>query len=226
MIIYSFITKAGSQQVLCEWAGTNISGNFKQITTTVLSGIKSGVAKEDGKRVIMKYDDNSSFLILWGKSICCYAMVNENKPGNSIVFQFLDDLFNTFTARYKDQQIAKANTYAFEKEFAQTLRQKMEYYNSPDADSFKQIHNKIAETQNIMHQNIDSILARGDKLELLVDRTEALAEDAEKFRVNARKLKLAMFWRRVFWYLGIFCAFCFAIWLMTSFICGFKYDQC
>lgn len=51
--------------------------------------------------------------------------------------------------------------------------------------------------QNLMIENIDKVLDRGEKIELLVDRTEDLTESAQDFRYKSRKLKNKMFWKNV-----------------------------
>jgi hypothetical protein len=41
------------------------------------------------------------------------------------------------------------------------------------------------------------VLARGEKIELLVDKTEALNQSAKKFQKSAKTLKNAMWWKNV-----------------------------
>ena len=46
-----------------------------------------------------------------------------------------------------------------------------------------------------MVQNIEKVLARGEKIELLVDKSDALNRSAAKFEKNSNKLKNQMWWR-------------------------------
>jgi vesicle-associated membrane protein 7 len=77
-----------------------------------------------------------------------------------------------------------------------------------------------------MVQNIEMVLERGEKLELLVDKTEQLQSQAFKFEKSSKELKMAMFWRRVKLYFLIGFIVVFILWLLTSIICGFDYSQC
>jgi vesicle-associated membrane protein 7 len=43
-----------------------------------------------------------------------------------------------------------------------------------------------------MVENIDKVLERGEKIELLVDKTDALQGDAFRFKKQSRRLKQAM----------------------------------
>ena len=48
-----------------------------------------------------------------------------------------------------------------------------------------------------MVQNIDSILQRGERLDLLVDKTDTLAGQAYAFRRGARSVRRQQWWRNI-----------------------------
>eukprot|EP00981_Chlorochromonas_danica_P002640 scaffold511_cov180-Ochromonas_danica.AAC.2 len=48
-----------------------------------------------------------------------------------------------------------------------------------------------------MLENIDRVLERGERIELLVDKTAKLNEQAVKFEKSSRTLKRTMYWRKV-----------------------------
>ena len=48
-----------------------------------------------------------------------------------------------------------------------------------------------------MVQNIDSILQRGERLDLLVDKTDTLAGQAYAFRRGARSVRRQQWWKNV-----------------------------
>ena len=52
-----------------------------------------------------------------------------------------------------------------------------------------------------MEQNIDLVLERGEKIDLLVEKTEALDQNAFKFERSAKAVKYAMFWKKVKMYM-------------------------
>jgi vesicle-associated membrane protein 7 len=71
-----------------------------------------------------------------------------------------------------------------------------------------------------MVENIEKVLARGEKIELLVDKTEALNNSARKFQRASKSLKSAMWWKNVkMWLLigAIVIVVCYAI---AAFACG------
>lgn len=48
-----------------------------------------------------------------------------------------------------------------------------------------------------MIDNIDKVLDRGEKINLLVDKTQDLTDTALDFRIKSKKLKRTMWWRNV-----------------------------
>ena len=46
-----------------------------------------------------------------------------------------------------------------------------------------------------MVQNVESILSRGERIELLVDKTDSMASQATAFRRGARSVRRKMWWR-------------------------------
>ena len=59
-------------------------------------------------------------------------------------------------------------------------------------DKITDINNQLNEIKVVMNENIDLALKRGENLELIQDKAETLAENANKFNKGATKLKTHM----------------------------------
>lgn len=70
------------------------------------------------------------------------------------------------------------------------------------------------------------MLARGEKIELLVDKTDQLNRSAQKFQKSAKALKNVMWWKNVKMWLLIGAVVVILIWLIASFVCGFDFSKC
>ncbi len=57
------------------------------------------------------------------------------------------------------------------------------------------LQGELVEVKNIMIENIEKVLERGEKLDLLVDKTDSLQDTAATFRREARRLKRTLWWR-------------------------------
>jgi vesicle-associated membrane protein 7 len=142
-----------------------------------------------------------------------------------IPFGFLEDIKQRFKATY-GERAQTAIAFAMSEDFGRTMHKQMDFYNGSGADSFAQVNTKLDDVKNIMVQNIEMVLERGEKLELLVDKTDKLQSQAFKFEKSSKELKNAMWWRRVQMYLLIFFILAFVLWLITSLACGFDYKKC
>lgn len=53
------------------------------------------------------------------------------------------------------------------------------------------------QVRNVMIENIDKVLDRGERLELLVDKTANMQGNTFRFRKQARRFRTVMWWRNV-----------------------------
>lgn len=102
----------------------------------------------------------------------------------------------------------------------------MDFYNSSSSDSLSSVTSRLDDVKNVMIENIDTLMQRGEKLELLVEKTDLLQAEAFKFEKSSRELKRTMYWRRLKLYLLAALILALIIWLISSLICGFDYSKC
>jgi len=142
-----------------------------------------------------------------------------------IPFSFLEDISQRFKATYGSQAYT-AIAFAMNEDFGRTLQKQMDFYNGPSADSFTQVSSKLEDVKNIMVENIEKILERGEKLELLVDKTDKLQQQAFKFEKSSKRLKNVMFWNRMKLYVLAFGITAFLAWIISVMACGITYSSC
>lgn len=120
-----------------------------------------------------------------------------------------------------------AIAFAMNAEFARVLQDRMDFFNdNPAADSFGKVKGQIEDVKGVMVENIEKVLQRGEKIELLVDKTEALNQSAKKFQKASKSLKTAMWWKNVKMWILISVIVALICWLIASFVCGFNFDKC
>jgi vesicle-associated membrane protein 7 len=211
-----YVLIARGTTVLAEF--TNSTGNFPTITRVILGKISTA----DGK-ISYEYDQHV-FHCLTENEIT-YLCMCDNSHKQRIPFEFLDDLKQRFISRY-GSVIKTAIAYAMSEEFGRIMQSRMDYYNDASADSLSKVTSKIDEVKNVMIQNIDMVLERGEKLELLVEKTDRLQSEAFKFEKSSRSLVWSIYCQRIKLYILVLFILCLLIWLITSLICGFDYDKC
>jgi len=77
-------------------------------------------------------------------------------------------------------------------------------------DKVKQVKAATDEVVGIMHQNINKVVERGERLDDLQDKTDQLQEQSQVFNKSARKIKNQMWWKNVKLNIAI-AAVCIAI---------------
>ena len=135
--------------------------------------------------------DRHLFHVVCSAGIVYLCMADE-AFGRRIPFAFLEEVRDRFVAAYGGGATT-ALAYAYNTEFSRVLHQQMDYFSSnPAADALSRAKGEMAEVKSVMVENIDKVLDRGEKIELLVDKTEGLAGDAFRFKKQSTRLKQQM----------------------------------
>ena len=72
--------------------------------------------------------------------------------------------------------------------FSPIISELMDTYNtSPPVDELERAKGELAQVKDIMVQNVEQILSRGERIELLVDKTDTMASQATAFRRGANR---------------------------------------
>ena len=92
--------------------------------------------------------------------------------------------------------LADSPAYSLQGSFSPVISQLMHTYNTnPPTDELTNAQNQLAQVKDIMVQNVEQILSRGERIELLVDKTDNMANQATAFRRGARTVRRQMWWK-------------------------------
>ncbi|RVW60437.1 Vesicle-associated membrane protein 714 [Vitis vinifera] len=106
-----------------------------------------------------------------------------------IPFSYLEDIQMRFMKNY-GKVAHYAPAYAMNDEFSRVLHQQMEFFSSnPSADTLNRVRGEI---RTIMVENIEKILERGDRIELLVDKTATMQDSSFHFKKQSKRLRRAL----------------------------------
>jgi len=214
-IIYSVVARGTC--VLAEF--TTISGNFMTVTRRILEKIPVSDSK-----MSYVYDRHIfHYVVTEGLVFLCMA---DEDFGRRLPFTFLDDVIKRWMNAYGNRGLT-ALAYGMNEDFSRTLQKQMEYFSSnPDADRINEVRGEIDEVKQVMVTNIEKVLERGEKIELLVDKTENLNQQAFKFKTQSTSLKRSMWWKNVKFGLVIFAFVALVILFIVMGICGFDFHKC
>ncbi|KAF2651739.1 vesicle-associated membrane protein-like protein [Lophiostoma macrostomum CBS 122681] len=87
-------------------------------------------------------------------------------------------------------------------------------------DAMRKAQAEIDNVREIMTENIERVLERGERIDLLVDKTDRLGNSARDFRVRSRGLRRRMWWKNVKLMVLLVLVVVFLIYLFVGFGCG------
>ncbi|KAK6630317.1 hypothetical protein RUM44_004984 [Polyplax serrata] len=215
-ILYSLVSRGTT--VLTKYAAC--TGNFQEVTEQILKQIPP----EDAK--LTYSHDNYLFHYISEKSII-YMCITDDEFERSRAFLFLNEIKNKFNKMFGDRA-QTAIAYSLESEFSRVLANNMKHYSSSkDLDTISKVHGELDELKKIMVKNIDSVATRGERLELLINKTENLTTNSVSFRQTSRNLSRALFWKNLKFYFIIGGIAALVLYLLISLACGgFTWKSC
>jgi hypothetical protein len=104
------------------------------------------------------------YMVTNGLTYLCMSDTEFSRP---LAFQFLNDIKDRFHATYGDRA-KTAIAFAFNADFARVLQAQTEKYNSQGDPKIAKIRQQLDDVKDVMMDNIDRVLLRGEKIELLV----------------------------------------------------------
>ncbi|OMJ16415.1 Vesicle-associated membrane protein [Smittium culicis] len=194
-ILYAIV--AVDKQIVCEHNASN--EDFTQ-----------GRIPPNDSKLSYAYDSESGVVFM------CVA---RESFGRRIPFSFLLEIKAQFESRFPDPlelDISQFNQYSI------LLAQEMTRYSaSVKADPIRQVQNDISQVKEIMAQNIERVLERGDRIDLLVDKTNNLSTEAFAFRKRSTALKRKLWWKNQKLMAMLICSLVISAYIAISAFCGF-----
>ncbi|KAG9459011.1 hypothetical protein H6P81_003519 [Aristolochia fimbriata] len=200
-LIYSFVARGNV--VLAEH--TSFAGNFSTIAVQCLQKLPS-----DSNKFTYSCDGHTfNFLVENG---FVFLVVADEATGRSVPFVFLERIKEDFMKRYgpsidaSDQHPLADDdddflledrfsiAYNLDREFGPRLKEHMQYCmgHPEEMSKLSKLKAQMTEVKGIMMDNIEKVLERGERIELLVDKTESLQFQADSFQRQGRQLRRKM----------------------------------
>uniref|UniRef100_A0A1S3CR88 Uncharacterized protein n=1 Tax=Cucumis melo TaxID=3656 RepID=A0A1S3CR88_CUCME len=208
-IIYALVARGSV--ILAEFSATptNASSISRQILDKIPGNDDSHVSYSQDRYIFhVKRTD--------GLTVLCMA---DDTAGRRIPFAFLEDIHQRFVRTY-GRAVHSANAYGMNDGFSRVLSQQMEYYsNDPNADRINRLKGEMSQVRNVMIENIDKVLERGDRLELLVDKTTNMQGNTMRFRKQARRFRNTVWWKNVKLVVMLIILLLVIAYLVLAFVC-------
>ena len=109
------------------------------------------------------------------------------------------------------------------------LKRETDFFSDPKNDKVNKIRTEIDQVKDVMIENIDKIIERGEKIDTLVDKAGGLEQQSSQFKSNATTLKRKMLWKKILLIIVVVLVVALAIFLGVLFGCsedGVNFKKC
>ncbi|EGN94502.1 hypothetical protein SERLA73DRAFT_188436 [Serpula lacrymans var. lacrymans S7.3] len=196
--------------------------DFSHATQTILSKIPQGDSKLTyvWEQYLFHYIADDGFV---------YLVMADESAGRRVPFAFLTDLQRKFTDLPSSSSAALSSTpaHGYQGTFSPTIASLMHTYNTaPPADELARAQTELNQVKDIMVKNVEQILSRGERIELLVDKTDTMATQATAFRRGARTVRRDMWWKNSRTIALSVLVALIVLWIIMAQFCGVTLSQC
>jgi len=202
-------------------------------TSSIASLILPKITHETAQK--LTYSHNSNFIHYIAEAASEYPdspsaggltflVVADSSLGRRIPFGYLIEIKNRFLAQFPPDstEFSSLPNYGAASFNGEMKKLMVEYgtTNGGKQDAISNVQGEIDSVRGIMSQNIESLLERGERIDLLVDKTGRLGGTAHDFRVRSRGLRRQMWWKNVKLMVLLTFVIIFLIYLFVGFGCG------
>lgn len=187
-LIYSLVARG--TVVLAEY--TEFTGNFTGIASQCLAKLPAS-----NNRFTYNCDGHTfNYLVENGFTYCVVAV---ESAGRQLPIAFLEHVKEDFNKRYGGGKASTAGSKSLNKEFGPKLKEHMRYCvdHPEEINKLAKVKAQVSEVKGVMMENIEKVLDRGEKIELLVDKTENLRSQAQDFRQQGTKIRRKMWFQNM-----------------------------
>ncbi|KAF5390994.1 hypothetical protein D9757_004045 [Collybiopsis confluens] len=191
------------------------SRDFSQAIQTILSKIPPNNSK-------LTYTWESYLFHYISEGGFTYLVMADDSAGRRLPFSFLHELQRKLleapSSSLSDPELP---AYGLQSSFGPTIANLMHTYNTaPPVDEIARAQRELDQVKDIMVQNVEQILNRGERLELIISKTDAMAGQATEFRRGARNVRRQMWWKnKKILCLSIMVALVL-LWILLAQFCG------
>eukprot|EP00252_Welwitschia_mirabilis_P001604 TRINITY_DN11501_c0_g2_i1.p1 TRINITY_DN11501_c0_g2~~TRINITY_DN11501_c0_g2_i1.p1 ORF type:complete len:222 (+),score=57.03 TRINITY_DN11501_c0_g2_i1:153-818(+) len=187
-LIYSFVARG--TVVLAEY--TEFTGNFTSIAAQCLQKLPASNNK-------FTYNCDSHTFNYLVEDGFVYCVVAEESIGRQIPMAFLERVKEDFKRRYGGGKADTAVAHGLNREFGSKLKEHMQYCvdHPEEISKLSKVKAQVSEVKGVMMENIEKVLDRGEKIELLVDKSENLRFQAQDFQKQGTQLRRKMWFQNM-----------------------------
>ncbi|XP_047313287.1 vesicle-associated membrane protein 722-like [Impatiens glandulifera] len=182
-LIYSFVARG--TVILAEYS--EITGNFSTIAFQCLQKLPASNNK-------FTYNTNGYSFNYLAENGFTYCVVAVESVGRQLPIAFLERIRDDFNERYGGGKAATAVANSLNKDFGPKMKVQMKYCveHPEEISKLSKVKAQVTEVKGVMMENIVKVIERGEKVDVLVDKTEDLRTQADEYRRGGTQIRRKM----------------------------------
>lgn len=158
-----------------------VEGKYESLCQSVLNSVCS-----DKSKTKYSYETGEHSVHVYTSQELCYLCVTALVFERNVAFSCLFELERQLIAEGLQERALVALPYSLRSTFSRIMGSTLSRYSS--SDTLCRLEDRVDEVKDVMKDNIRKVVDRGDTLNDLQDRSEALAFSSADFRQNATRL--------------------------------------
>ena len=106
-----------------------------------------------------------------------------------VAFSYLADLRKKFVTTYDNKKIQTSYSYQL-KSFSEEIRKLSDFYIKNPQSKLAMLKNNINQTSEIMHENVEKLFQRNEKLDITIQKSNNLLGTSDVFYKNIHRMKM------------------------------------
>ena len=220
-IIYGCV--AHERKILTSYS--SYKGNFEQICISLLGHV------EENTRATFEYGDYLYFY--WNINKLTYLIMTYKTFPKEVGSSFLESIKREFETVFPRLDLSKQDSFGLNDNFKDRLKSKMESFSSSGTTQIQeighldQLKEGLIDMKNKVIEASDLLDARGEKLQLIVQKSEQLSENSVGFYRGSQKVRKKVMMQRIKMIILIVLLALIAIYVVVGLFCGYPfYHKC
>ena len=113
-----------------------------------------------------------------------------------VAFSYLADLKKKFLSTYNIQKVQGSYSYQL-KSFSDEIQKLSDFYIKNPQSKLAMLKNNINQTSEIMHENVERLFQRNEKLDITIQKSNNLLGTSDVFYKNIHRIKMKQKYKRI-----------------------------
>ena len=113
-----------------------------------------------------------------------------------VAFSYLADLRKKFVTTYDNKKIQTSYSYQL-KSFSDEIQKLQDFYIKNPQSKLAMLKNNINQTSEIMHENVEKLFQRNEKLDITIQKSNNLLGTSDVFYKNIHRMKMKQKYKNI-----------------------------